>query len=121
MGFKKKAKKTYVLKFDDPELEGLVVKMRAVTVEEVLEWIAISGLREELETASRYLIEWNLEEEDGTPVPCTLESLLKQDKEFVAAIITAMLQAAAGVSAPLVPPSTNGGQSLELSIPTEAL
>lgn len=65
------------------------------------------------------LVEWNVEDEDGNPVPATLAGLRIQDVGFCLEILRAWMEAIGGVSAPLVPPSAVGGQSLEASMPMD--
>ena len=113
--------KTYVLKFED--YPGLEVAARSVSVEELL---AVLKLADTLTTSPdekqmtelfgwfvRRLIGWNLEDEDGKPVPATLKGLLAQDFEFALAMVNAWVEAispgksppsAGGVPAPTGPP-----------------
>ena len=67
------------------------------------------------------LVSWNLEEDDGSAIPFTRDTLAAQDRVLVAAIVEAWLNAVQGVRRPLVLPSLAGEQSLAASIPTEPL
>ncbi|MDG4535331.1 hypothetical protein [Streptomyces sp. AV19] len=126
MGFVKKPKRI-VLRFEgDPELDGLEVTLRGLTVAEYLE---VMGLGE-VEAASvpdmirrfaRALISWNLETEDGAPVPITEDEVFGLDQDFVMRLASAWIDALAGVSAPLGQSSPDGGPSPVASIPMEPL
>ncbi|MBH1939236.1 hypothetical protein I5Q34_34110, partial [Streptomyces sp. AV19] len=112
-----KKPKRIVLRFEgDPELDGLEVTLRGLTVAEYLE---VMGLGE-VEAASvpdmirrfaRALISWNLETEDGAPVPITEDEVFGLDQDFVMRLASAWIDALAGVSAPLGQSSPDGGPS----------
>jgi hypothetical protein len=68
-----------------------------------------------------YLVSWNLEDEDGTPVPCTPAEFLAQDPRFVREVLDQWAEAIAGVAAPLEQPSPAGGTFPEGSLPMDAL
>lgn len=124
MGFKRK-RKLYKLTFADPDMDGLQVTMHAIPVGVVLELQAASektdGNARLFEIMSEALVEWNLENEDGTPVPATKEGVMTQDMDFVMAIITSWTEAISGVSAPLASGSTSGETFPEASLPMAVL
>ena len=70
---------------------------------------------------AQFLVEWNLEEEDGTPIPCTPDGLLAQEYELVIAIINAWVSAVHNVSPSLKERSNDGMRSVVESIPMETL
>jgi hypothetical protein len=124
---------TYRLAFADGEFEGLEVVARSASVE-AYQRLADLATRElssppsaddlaEIDHLYRafagVLVSWNLEEEDGTPVPATYDGLRSQDLPFAVAIVLAWMNAVAGVSRPLEMPSTDG--ALEASLPMEVL
>jgi hypothetical protein len=127
-------RKVYKLNFEDDEYEGLVVLAKSLSLDEFLNVAGLAKLDpkdiqpedidkfgELFTTFSKALVEWNLEDEEtGEPVPTTLEGIRSQDADFVMPIIKAWFGAIAGVAGPLGPPSSNGGKSLEPSIPMEA-
>ena len=133
MGYRKQ-KKVYHLIFEDDEFEGLEVRTHAPPfgfLEEVTQLAAFAGktvfTADDMEQVqaffgafSKHLISWNLEDDDGTPVPATLEGLRAQELPFVMAIIQAWV-GIGKVSGPLVQPSSGGRPSLEGSLPMEAL
>jgi hypothetical protein len=126
-------RKVYRLRFEDPEMEGLVVQARSAPVGQFigLAKLANPGTTvrpEDMEQVDELfrsfagcLVDWNLEDEQGTPVPATLEGLYTQEIDFILQIIFAWIEAVAGVAGPLGQPSSDGGRSLEQSIPMEAL
>ncbi|MEU6397881.1 hypothetical protein ABZ867_12975 [Streptomyces cinnamoneus] len=98
------------------------------------EWLDITGLGgddgdsavvrhvgDQLLAMADKLIAWNLEDEDGTPVPTTVEAVLEQDQGLMLAILGKWLDGLAGVPAPLDPSSTDGEPSQAASIPMETL
>lgn len=106
---------------EDHESHGLVVRVRSLTMGEVLDLRRPdSSLTEDAAVAmfASHIVDWNLEDRDtGEPVPTTLAGILEQDEDFVMEIIGAWTAAATGVSPPLAPSSTGGEPSLEASMP----
>jgi hypothetical protein len=126
MGYRPK-RKIYTLEFEDPDLDGLIVKVRGLNTGQILDIDtaredggdeAIRGL---LELLATQIVEWNVEDEEGQPVPATLDGIRAQELAFNMAIIDAWQNAVTGVPAPLEQPSTDGEQSMEASIPMETL
>lgn len=126
MGFKKPVK-IYVLSFDEEEYEGLEIKVRGMSMKEMLDISRLEGKedRESIVLMMRLfaekIVSWNMEEEDGTPVPHTAATLMDLDPEFVGACIGSYMGAVKGVSDPLEKPSDSGPSSLAASIPMETL
>jgi hypothetical protein len=138
VGFKAKHK-TYKLIFEDEEFEGLEVLARSLPLGSFMDTIGAmptpaealdpSRLTAEQRGAvgdmfaefARALVSWNLEDDDGEPVPATLDGLQAQDIDFVMRIITAWMDALGGIPAPLAGRSTAGVPSLAGSIPMEPL
>lgn len=124
MGYKPK-KKIYDLKFDDPDMEGLEVKLRGLNTGQMLmadNARAEGGdelIRELLELYATQLVEWNIEGDDGQPLPLTLDSVLSLDLDFNMQVIDAWKAAIVGVPAPLDSASPDGVPSLEASIPMD--
>lgn len=136
MGYRRKGT-VFKLIFEDPEMEGLIVKARNPSMGdmfEVMNFRNLSGInrknissedmiriREMFEFFGKFIVEWNLEDEQGNPVPCDVQGLLSQDLAFVFPIITTWLGALQGIDNPLKEKS-NGGLPLEVGeIPTETL
>lgn len=144
MGYVRQAK-VYKLVFDDPDMNGLVVRARSVpmnvflSIAQAAEGVDITDPEAVKELATpenmgmvgtlfeafaHALVEWNLQEqvEDDGPVvdvPPTLEGIYSQDMDFILKVIEAWMTAIAGVSNPLAGSSPGGKQSLEASIPME--
>ncbi len=134
-----RVKKIYKLVFEDPEMDGLVVRAKSVPVGQFVELARLAELDkkdtysgEDLEQIDRLfrgfasaLVSWNLEDdnEDGAtvPVPASVDGLYAQDLEFVMAIIAAWMQAMGGVTGPKEQRSNAGELSLAASIPMEPL
>lgn len=109
MGYKRD-KKTYKLVFEDDEFDGLVVRTGPVNLGEYFKAVNLEG-EPLIEMFASKLVDWNLEEEDGTAVPATLKGIYSQDREFVRDIVRTWFRTIAGVSAPLPQPSEDGEQS----------
>lgn len=118
-------RKTYNLDFTGTSYEGLEVSMRGPTVGEELEIEAFrtqdGGGREIFKVMTGLLIEWNVDDEQGQPVPTTFEGVCTQDAAFIMAILDATQEAASGVPDPLPSGSPSGEPSPVVSIPMEPL
>lgn len=132
-GYKAKKQK-YKLVFADEDMDGLEVVVTKLPLGMVLHAreLAAQGpeasgspqaLRDFIEgvVESKAMISWNLEDEDGAPVPLTVAGILAQDEGFFLKIISSWTLALGGVSAPLDDGSTSGDSALEASIPMETL
>jgi hypothetical protein len=124
MGFRPK-RKIYKLDFTGTDYEGLEVSMRGPTVGEELEIETLrsqdGGGREIFKMMTGLLVEWNVEDEAGEPVPTTFDGVCTQEAVFVMAILNATQQAASGVPDPLPDSSPSGEPSQVVSIPMEPL
>jgi hypothetical protein len=124
MGYKPK-RTLYKLTFDDPDLDGLEVETRSVSIDGLLSFFDLlekaQAMDEEApdltvfadvaERFAKVLVRWNVEEDDGTPVPATAGGLLSQDIGFMVQILDAWTAAMSkappplpGASKPSVPP-----------------
>jgi hypothetical protein len=118
--------KVYHLKFLDGDYEGLEVRVRSLSMKQLLTLRTGKGEegRDGTETAVRFLaeriIDWNLTS-DGAPVPTTLDAILDEDDDFILAIINKWTNAVSGVSDPLPASSPSGEPSQEASIPMAPL
>ena len=106
---------TLRLKFDDPDLAGLEVRMRRPTVAQMIETQTLresDQLGEDLGRICHILaasiIEWNLEDERDQAIPATAGGLLGQDMGLVIGLLDAWTKQAIGVARPLPTPSSDG-------------
>lgn len=128
MGYRRE-RKVYKLVFEDPQYEGLEIRAASIPVGKLLKLANVGDLnnvtQEELsaifEVFAGALISWNLEEDDGTPVPTTVDGLYTLEIDFIMQIISAWMEAVAGVPGPLRQRSSNGSRSVEQSLPMETL
>lgn len=128
MGYKRNPK-VYNLKFgEDTEYPGLEVQVRSLSMGQLI--AARTGKDDDdgkdgtealIELLADRIIGWNLEDEDGTPVPTTLEAMKGEDSDLIMAIVDQWTDAVAGVKAPLDGTSNSGEISPVASIPTETL
>jgi hypothetical protein len=121
MGYRPK-RKIYKLDFSGTDYEGLEASVRGMTVGEELE---LDGAEMSSDLLVKTLVErlesWNVEDDNGAPVPTTFEGVCSQDVSMVLAIISAVRQAVSGVSGPLPQSSPSGEPSPVASIPMEPL
>lgn len=120
--------KQYKLKFTDGDYEGLEVVMRSVTIREMRQLRGTSSdesegdiFEELLGVVASHLVSWTREDENGQPLPPTMDSLEDEEPALIHIIIGKWTEAASGVSAPLEQPSNSGEPSVVESIPMEAL
>ncbi|MFJ7269431.1 hypothetical protein ACIQV3_22765 [Streptomyces sp. NPDC099050] len=129
MGYRHQIPRINVTFDEGHEYHGCEVTLRRLKLGE---WLDITGLGGEEDPGVRHigdqlkkmadkLIAWNLEGEDGAPVPTTAEAVLEQDRDLMVAVLGAWLDTLNGVSAPLEPSSTGGDPSLVESIPMDTL
>jgi len=135
MGYKRKAK-VYVLQFDNEEYEGLEIRAKGASVEQLMSLMSLArfgsagakfgqgDIREIdglFELFASKLTEWNLEDEDGSPVELSLAGLKSQDMDFALDVVLAWVGAVLGTPDPLEKGSPDGEQFQEESIPMETL
>lgn len=144
MGFRPE-RTVYNLNFSGTYLDGLTVKIRACTIrefnwmQEPVEGVDFTKEQSKMTTAERmqvrdlvaksntqmeelllkYLVEWDLEDEQGNPVPKTLEGFESQEAGFSGLLITAWQKAMSTVPDPLERPSSSGETSEERSLAME--
>jgi hypothetical protein len=125
-----KPKRTlYRLTFEDPDLEGLEVVCKGVSVEGLLEITALgetiealgdempdpASLRKMFAPFARVLQSWNVVDDDDQPVAANLAGLLAQEMDFVNEVITGYARAMTQAPPPLPGSSASGGSSPEPS------
>lgn len=119
MGFQVK---TYKLVWPEESIwHGLEVRMRGQTIGELEDISKLSGakgieaVKPVLDILSEALLSWNLENEDGTPIP--VSEFRSQDSTMLLAIVNAWTGVVGDVPAPLSTISSDGEKSEEASIP----
>lgn len=123
-------RKLLVLRFEDPDFEGIEVRIRSTSLGKV---VALrdqadaarrgSGLDEISELVDQFvekLDSWNIEDDNGA-VPPTREGLLSLDFTDALYLITSWFDAMTAVDNDLKKESTSGTSSPEVSIPMETL
>lgn len=132
MGYKRA--RTVKLTWADGEFEGLEVRAKRISIGKFLKLLplldgdfgdfnaeTVKDMEQLVLEFGRYLVSWNLEDEDGQAVPCTPESFMDQDLAFVMEVVQRYGESISGVSAPLPQSSSGGAPSLEASLPMEPL
>lgn len=119
MGFKRGA---LLLEWpEDSEFSGLEVRMRRLSIRQMLDVERLSDLRREseagevmeamtalLDAIGDGLLGWNYEAEDGTPIAAERASLDDLDLDMVLQLVRAWTKAAAGVPLASRPSSPTG-------------
>jgi hypothetical protein len=132
--------KLYELKFED--YPGFEVTMKGLSIESFMSLARqASGMRgldlknaegADLEKAmdqidglftrfAKSLKAWNLDDDDGQPVPETADGVRSQDLDFILEITMAWMDAIASVDIPLPQPANGSGTFPEGSLPMEPL
>ena len=116
MGFRREPK-TFLLVFDDPDLAGLEVRARSLSIGELED-----DDLQVYESFAAALVSWNLEDEDGNSLPATLETVRSYpDVGFMNALASAWIKAVTGVDDDLGKDSDSGRRYLEESLTMEPL
>lgn len=118
MGFRPEPRR-YKLTFDG-DLEGLEVRVKSLTVRKFAEMGEATDA-ELLAMLADALVEWNLEAEDGTPVPATLEGIESQDSNLITRLISAWRTALTSVPPTSPLRSQNGAADLDLAALSRSL
>lgn len=107
--------------------DGLIVRMKAIRVGRLRKLMGVLGegddgkLDEMFELLLEGLVSWNLEDEDGVPVPTTMEGLEQCEMPFVLAILEVWLENMTGPDADLGKGSPAGAQFPGRPLTMEAL
>lgn len=138
----KRERPTILLTFESPDLAGLEVRVRSISVGKLIGLVDMAGAlrirgdeptsdqQDDIETLLRAfasaLVSWNLDDENDQPVPTTYESLIDQDTNFVLQLVMGWLDGVVSIPNPLDGRSNAGerspaGEASELSIPMEPL
>jgi hypothetical protein len=121
VGYKRNPK-IYRLTFDETtDWPGLEVQVRTLTMGQLVSvWSGEGGSSARtFELFIDRLVGWNLEDEDGHPVPVTREAVEAEDDDMVVAIQKRWTDAVLGVPAPLGGDSSSGVTSVAESVLTE--
>lgn len=124
----------YLLQFEGEEFEGLEVRMRAAKLGMMFDARSLASVDltnpslddvdatlEQMEILAGHIVSWNIEDEDGTPVPANLEGLKQQEIPLVGQIFAAWQQAMGDVTGPLSNSSSSSRPPDSLSLPMEPL
>jgi hypothetical protein len=121
VGYKRNPK-IYNLVFDETtNWPGLEVQVRTLAMGQLVSiWSGEGGSSARtFELFMSRLVGWNLEDEDGNPVPITREAVEAEDDDMVVAIQRRWTDAVLGVPAPLGDSSSSGATSPVESALTE--
>lgn len=118
MGYKRRPR-TFLLSFEDEEYKGLEIEMKGLSVEAFLTLSKVTSddnqTPEQVGTMFRLfttgLKSWNMEDEDGKPLPPTYDSVLTLDSDFVMDVLMAWMEGIGGVDKDLGKGSDSGETS----------
>ena len=108
MGFR--VGRTFTLEFAGTDLDGAEVTFRSCSVGDLIAFDGMTTKLEEAEFAARFLVSWNLEDDQG-PLPEDANGLLMLEEPAYNLVIREWLKATRGVTAPLDHRSSGGGTS----------
>lgn len=130
MGFQRK-RKLYDLDFEGTALEGLSMVMRGLSVSEYLELSALADLakastEKQVEEVRALFVRvankierWDLEDEDGKPIPPSTDELMSWDFDDAMATVDAWMAKVQGVPDPLEQKSNGGNKWVGPPIPMD--
>jgi hypothetical protein len=122
MGYRPKPFRILDLEFDDPELEGLEVKMRSVSVKEQISLDAGTLTNAQLiDLMADRMVSWNVLDDNGIVMPIVRDSLVELGFDFAGDILRAWRRAIVGIKLDLGKESSNGDNLMEESMPMESL
>ena len=118
----------YILNFEAPEFNGLEIRARSVSLRELFELqelqeksaTDVTSAREVIMKMASVITGWNIEDDDGNPIPATYDALAEYEMAFVMAIFNAWMQSMSTVPKPQDGNSSGTATSLELSLPMDA-
>lgn len=121
MGFK--VGRTFVLDFTGTELDGAEVTFRSCSIGDLQDLYAADGVAGpdgEAVKVARFLVKWNLEDQDGAPIPATAAGLLSLEAPAYRLVVGEWMKATKGITAPLDHRSNAGaGLPDSIEIPME--
>ena len=130
MGFVVK-RTIFDLVFTDPDLNGIRVSAGSIDTGTFLDLTSmmsggitqedINAVRKMFTQFAAVLESWNLEEEDGSEIPATVEGLYSLEFPFTIRLIKAWLNTVGSIPDPLERKSISGVTSLEESMTMETL
>lgn len=93
---------TYKLVFADEDMAGFEVRLKSASSEKILELSELKpdlsntqAIRELYEYFVTRVLSWNLEDDEGNPMPVSASSLYAQEPAWVFRVISAWLKASA--------------------------
>ena len=120
MGYKPR-RTVYKLDFSETEHAGLEVTIRSAPIEQLLaleefgeqDGLGADAARDMFRQFASLLVSWNVEDDDGQPVPATYEGVITQEPEFIQELIRMWLVNMTQAPPPLPAGSSSGATSPE--------
>jgi len=111
------------MEFADPEYEGLEIKVRSIPIRELTHLMTLdpesedptvraSSIDKLMSAFAEALVSWNMTDENGQPLPTTLEYIESEDTDFVMTCIAQWMKVITRVddASPLGENSEHGQQ-----------
>jgi hypothetical protein len=124
----KRAQTLYELTFADEDMRGLIVVMKALSIDGLLKVTQmaaeigekdepdLSQVSEMFKVFARHLVSWNLEDDIGD-VPPDYDGVTAQDLDFILKIINAWMEKVGGGVDPTSQAASNGGATSPEALP----
>lgn len=128
----KRERRTYVMEFTDPEYEGLEVKVRSIPIRNLQHLLSLDpestdmkvraeSINQMMCAFAEALVSWNMTDEDGNPIPTTLEYIESEDVDFIMTCISEWMKAVSQVDdASPLDESSQPGQTTQEVAPSPA-
>jgi hypothetical protein len=121
MGFQ--VGRVFELDFADTDAAGAIVKVRSCSIGTLR---GIETVDDEIREFADHVVEWNLEDSEGVPIPTTFDGMLMLEEPFKNLLIREWMKATRGISRPFDHRSDDGepsptGDEPAPSIPMEPL
>lgn len=109
--------------------EGLIVRLKAIKIGKMRKLMQLTssddtaneGLAQILDLLQEALVSWNLEDEQGQPVPATPEGVEDQESELILRIVETWMDQMTGVTPELGKDSSSGASFPGRPLTMEAL
>jgi hypothetical protein len=104
----KRERRTYIMEFTDPEYEGLEIKVRSIPIRNLQHLMSLDpnaadvkvraeAINQLMCAFAEALVSWNMTDENGEPLPTTLEYIESEDVDFIMTCIAQWMNAVSRV------------------------
>lgn len=128
----KRERRTYVMEFEDPEYEGLEIKVRSLPIRNLQHLLSLNpesddpkqraeSINQMMCAFAEALVSWNMTDENDDPLPTTLEYIESEDVDFIMTCISQWMKVVSQVddASPLAEGS-QPGQAIQEASPSQS-